>query len=134
MVGTIVHVHVLDQHTAHAVLGKHTLHDLDEEGVHAGLDVLVEGFLHEYLGSSHTLAAGIAGERKVFTVGHLLAGENHLVGIDNDYIVATLHVGRIAGLVLAAKNLGNLGAKMAKNLIGGIDHHPFAFHALSVGS
>lgn len=107
MCGTVVYVHVLDDLTTQTVLGKHTLYHLDEEGVVAGLDVLVERLLLEKLGGRHTLAAGIAGIAEIFAVGPLVAGEAHLVGVDDDYIVTTLYERRVGGLVLAAKYHGN---------------------------
>lgn len=42
MVGTIVNVHVFDEATTQTVLGEHTLHNANEEGMDSGLDVLVE--------------------------------------------------------------------------------------------
>lgn len=108
MLGAVVDVHVLDDGTAETVLGKHAFHHFDEEGVIAGLEVLVHRLLLEINGSEDALATGIAGEAEVLAVGPFLAGELHLVGIDDDYIVAAIYVGRVAGLVLAAKNLGDL--------------------------
>lgn len=133
MVGTIVHVHVLDQTTTKTVFGEHAFHHLDEEGMHTGLDVFVERFLHQNLGVGVTLSAGITGECEVFAVCHLFAGKNHLVGINDDNIVAAFNVGRIAGLVLATQNFGNFRAKATEMLVGGIDEEPLFFHALSVG-
>lgn len=86
-----IYMHVLDDAATKTVLGKHTLHYLDEQGVVAGLDVLVERLLLEKLGGRHTLAAGIAGIAEIFAVGPLVAGEAHLVGVDDDYIVTTLY-------------------------------------------
>ena len=93
MVGTVVDVHIVDDGASKTVFGEHTFHNLDEEGVVAGLDVLVERLLHEHFGSGDALAAGIAGVAQIFAIGPLLAGETHLVGVDNDYIVATLYEG-----------------------------------------
>ena len=42
MVGTVVYVHVLDDAASETVLGEHALHHMDEQGVHTGLEVLVE--------------------------------------------------------------------------------------------
>ena len=134
MVGTIVHVHVLDQTTAQTVFGKHTLHDAHEQGVHAlVLIVLLERFLHQHFGSGLTLTTGIAGVVKVDAVGHFFAGENDLVGVDDDDIVAALHVGGVAGFVFAAKQLCHFCAQTAENLVGGVDNHPLVLYFLSVG-
>ncbi len=134
MVGTIEHVHILNQTATKTVFGKHAFHNLDEEGVHTGLDVFVERFLHEDLSIGVTLTAGIAGVRKIFAVCPFFASENHFVGIDNDYVVAALHVGRIRRLILAAEDFSDLRAKTTKMLVGGVDEKPLLFNALSVGS
>lgn len=133
VVGTVVHVHVLDETTAKTVLGEHTLNNLGEQGVVAGLNVLVERLLHEDLGSGNTLSAGIAGVREVLAVGPLLAGEAHLVGVDYDNVVTTLHVGRVAGLVFATENECDCGAETTENLVGGIDYNPLVLNLLCVG-
>ena len=133
MRGTVVDVHVLDDATAETVLGEHTFYHLDEEGVIAGLDVLVERLLHEDLGGRHTLSAGIAGVAEIFTVGHLLAGKAHFVGIDDDYIVAALYVGRVAGLVLTAQNQSDGSAETSEYLIGSINDDPLVVNAFGVG-
>ena len=134
MLRTVVHVHVLDEAPAKTVLGEHAFHHTDEEGMHAGLDVLVEALFHENLGGELTLTAGIAGEVEVDAISHLLAGKAYFVGIDDDNVVAAFHERRIAGFVFAAENFGNLGAKTTENLVGGIDYDPVMLHGLSIGS
>ncbi len=131
MLCTVVNVHVADNAATETVFGEHTFHNLDEQGVVAGFEVLVLSFLHKNLGSGLPLTAGVACVREVNTVCHLLAGENNFVGVDDDYIVAAIHVGRIAGLVLAAENLGDFSAKASKNLVGGVDNDPLAFNVFS---
>lgn len=133
MVGAIVHVHVCDDGSTQTVLGKHALYNLDEEGVVAGLNVLVERLFEENLGGGDALSAGIAGVAEVFAVGPLLAGEAHFVGVDDDDIVATHDVGRIAGLVFAAEDEGDGGAKATENLVGSVDYHPLVLNAFGVG-
>lgn len=128
MICTIVNVHVLNKATTKAVLGKHSLHHLNIQGMIARFEVFVERFLHQHLGSGDTLTARIAGIREVFTVGKFLTGELYLISVDDNHIVATLHVGRIAGLVLAAKDFGNFCAQTAKNLVGGINYHPLMLY------
>ena len=108
MLGAVVHVHILNDGTAETVLGKHAFHHFDEEWVIAGLEVLVHRLFLEVDRSEDALATGIAGEAGVGAVGPFLAGELHFIGVDDDYVVAAIYVGRVAGLVFAAKNLGNL--------------------------
>ena len=133
MVGAVVDVHVLDKATADAVFGEHALHHADEQGVHAGLEVLVERFLHQHFGSQLALAAGIAGVVEVDVVGHLFTGEDDLVGVDDDYIVAALGVGSVGGFVFSAQDFGNFRAEAAEHLVGGVDHNPFFLDALCAG-
>lgn len=133
MVGTVVDVEVLDELTSETVFGKHALHDAEVEGVHTRFEVLVEGFLHQYLGSFHTLSAGIAGVAEVDFVGHLVAGHDDFVGIDDDHIVAAGHIGGVAGLVFAAEDLSHLRAESTEYLIGSVDDDPFLLDALGIG-
>ena len=111
MLGAVEYVQVLDELAAQTVLGEHAFHYAHVQGVHTGLEVLVVRFLHKYLRCKLTLTTGIAGKVEVNTVSHLFTGKNYLLGVDNDDIVATLHIGRIAGFVFAAKNFSNFRAE-----------------------
>ena len=133
VLGTVVHVHVLNEATADAVLGEHAFEHTEEQGVHTGFEVLVEGFLHEHFGSEFALTAGVAGEVEVDAVGELFAGEGNLFSVDDYNVVAAKDVGRVGGFVLAAEDFGNDGAQTTQGNVGGIDEHPFALNALSVG-
>ncbi len=133
MARTVVDVHVLDESASDAVLGKHALHHFDEQGVDAGLEVLVEALLHEHLRCGLALAAGIAGVAQVDAVGHLLAGEANLVGVDDDHVVAAFHVGRVGRLVFATQQFCHFGAQTTKNLVGCIDYHPLVLYRGSIG-
>src|SRR5260370_40269987 len=70
-------------------------------------------------------AADEAGVVVVDLLLQLAAGENHLLGIDDDDVVATVHMGRVGGLVLAAQSHGDNGRETADNQTGAVDHHPF---------
>ena len=130
---TVVHVHVFDEATTDAVLGEHAFEHAQEQRVHAGFEVLVEGFFHEHFGSEFALTAGVTGEVEVDAVGELFAGEGNFFSVDNHNVVAAKYVGRVGGFVLAAEDFGNDGAQTAQGYVGGIDEHPFALNALSVG-
>ena len=132
MLGTIVDVHVFDKTATDAVLGEHTFHNTDEEGMHAGFEVLVERFLHKYLGCCLALATGITCVVQVNLVGHFFAGENHFVGVDDDDVVAALYIGGVRGFVFAAQQFGNFCAKATENLVGGIDYYPVVLYFLSI--
>ena len=129
----VVYVNVLDEATADAVLGEHAFEHTEEQGVHTGFEVLVEGFLHEHFGSEFALTAGVTGEVEVDAVGELFAGEGNFFSVDNHNVVAAKHVGRVGGFVLAAENFSDNGAQTAQRYVGGIDEHPFALEALRVG-
>lgn len=131
--GTVVNVHVVDDLATQTVFGKHTFHHTVEQGVFAGFEVFVEALFHEHFGGQFFLAAGITGEGVIDVVGHLFAGENNFVGINDDNVVATFNVGRVAGLVLAHENFGNFGAKATEVKAGSVDHIPFVVDALGIG-
>ena len=57
-------------------------------------------------------------------VGALVAGEHDLVGIDDDDIVAAIHMRREARLVLASEPRGDQGRKPAHDEAFGIDEDP----------
>ncbi len=90
-------------------------------------------FLHQNLGGSLTLAAGISGVVEVYAIGHFLAGKNNFVGIDNDYVVAALHVGGVAGFVFTAQQFCHFCAKTTEYLIGGVDNDPLVLYFVGVG-
>ena len=69
--------------------------------------------------------AGMASVAVIDLVGCLLAGKAHLFGVDDDDVVTTIDVRRIARLVLAAKTIGNDRGKATDNEPFGIDDKPF---------
>lgn len=133
MLRTVVNVHVFDDATSETVLGEHAFYNLCEQGVEAGLDVLVERLLLEKLRSGDALSAGISGIAEVFAVSPLVAGQTNFVGIDDDDVVTALYEGRVGGLVLASEDEGNCRTKTTENLVGSIDYYPFAVALLLVG-
>ena len=134
MLGTVVNVNVLQQLSAQTVLGQHTLDDLHVQGVHT----LAQVFLLLALGlqlsrGRETLTTGIAGVAYILMLGPLLAGHLALVGVDDDYIVATVNVGSVIGFVLATQLLSYLGAQATQDLVGSINYHPFLLNGFGVG-
>src|SRR3546814_3905908 len=67
----------------------------------------------------------MAGVPVELLVGELLAGQLHLLGVDDDHVVAAVHVRGEARLVLAAQDLGDLGSQAAKDNTVSIDQNPF---------
>lgn len=133
MLGAVVNMNIAEEFAAETVFREHAFEHTQEQGVLAGLDVLVAGFFHQTGGSGLALSAGVTGVAEVDAVGPLIAGELYLVSIDNDYIVATFYVGRVRSLVLAAEEFGNFRAQTTEHLIGGVNDHPLAVYALRVG-
>lgn len=132
MVGTIVHVHVLDKATAKTVLGEHAFHNANKEGVNSSFDVLVEAFLDEDFGCEFALTAGISGVVQINLVSKFFTGDDDFVCVDDDNVVAAVHEGAITGFVFSAQNFGNFCAEATKNLVCSVDNYPFFF--LSLGS
>ena len=121
-----IYIEVTEELCTEAILGEHTLHHATHELVssvglcqNAGRRVL-------------TLTAGIARVGIINTVGHLLAGEDELIGIDNDNIVATIYVRSVVGLVLSAQEFSHLAGETAKHLILSIYHDPFLLYGRSI--
>src|SRR5262245_10579207 len=69
-------------------------------------------------------AAGKAGVVAEDLVGQLVAGHLHLGGVDDDDVVAAVHVRRVGRLVLAAQAVGDDAGKTAENDAVGIDDIP----------
>lgn len=133
MVRPIVNVEVVHQTAAEAVLGEHALNHMDEQGVLAGLEARVHRLGAEHGGCNGTLSAGETGVAVEYAVGPFFAGELHLIGVDDDYAVAALGVGSVAGLVLAAQNFCHFRAQTAEDLVGGIDYHPSSLYLVFAG-
>src|ERR1700722_6496259 len=69
-------------------------------------------------------AAGIARVPIEDTVAALVAGELHFLGIDDDHVVAAIHVWGIGGLVLAAKTQGYDRGDPAEHQAVRVDQQP----------
>ena len=132
MLRSVVHVEVLDELAAQTVFGEHAFYHADVEGVHTGLEVLVEGFLHEHFGGKLALTAGVAGVVEINFVSQLFACEDNFVCINDDDIVAAFYEGAVAGFVFAAKNFSDFRAETTEMLVCGVDENPFALNLLCV--
>ena len=53
--------------------------------------------------------------------------------VDDDDVVTAVHVGRVAGLVLASEDLRDLRCKTSQYLIRSVDDDPFLGHRRSIG-
>ena len=132
MARTIVDVDVLDETASESVFGEHAFHNTKEEGMHAGFEVLVVRFFHKHFGSELALTAGIAGVVEIDFVSQLFACEDNFISINDDYIVAALNKGAVAGFVFAAENFCDFRAEATEMLVCGVDENPFALNLLCV--
>ena len=125
MLGTGINLQVHEQSVTQTGLGQHALDGfLDEES----------RFLGQIVGRrSVALSARISGVTRVDLVGHLVARELHLLRVDDDDIVTAVHVGRVAGLVLAAEDLGDLRSKTSQYLVRSVDDNPFLGYRRCIG-
>src|SRR5690606_20775377 len=73
-------------------------------------------------------AARVTGVPVVLLVGVLLAGEDDLVGVDDDDVVAVVDVGREGCLVLAAQAVSNEGSEATDNEAFGVDEDPLLLY------
>ena len=133
MLGAIVNVNVLQQLGTQAILGQHALDHLHVQRVHT----LAEVFLLLTLGlqqgrGREALTTRIASVAYVLVLGPLLASHLALVGVDDDYIVATVNVGSVVGFVLATEDLSHLRAQATQNLVGSINYHPFLLNGFGI--
>ena len=124
MLASVEDMEVGELGRAELCLGEHAFYHLDEEGVLA-LDGHAVRFLHEVGGSERALAAGIARVAEIFALVHLVAVENHFVGVDHDHVVTAIEIGCLVRFLFAAKDQCHLRAETAEHLVGSVNHHPF---------
>lgn len=123
MLAAVIDIEIVEQTGADTVLGKHTLYDLGVERMMA-VGTHLEALIHQNLGSKFALAAGVACVAQIDAVCKLVASHSDLVGIDDDYIVAAVHIRSVIGLVFATQDFSHLCAKTAQNLVCSIHHNP----------
>ena len=117
-------VQLLDHRTAEAVLRKHAAHGLLDHPFGLGGE---QGVV-----TRPGDAAGIAGVPVRDLLGFLAAGHLDLRRVDDDDVVADVHVGREDRLVLAAQDGGDLRGQASENQAAGIDHVPAAHDVLGL--
>ena len=119
MLGSLVYIEVVQQCAAKGAFGQHTLHGMLQDAL------CTEGLLAQLGRRVEALATGIARVASVHLVGLFLTREDNLLGIDDNYVVATVLVRSEGGLVLSANNLCDLRSKTAYHLVGSVNHEPF---------
>ena len=88
---------------------------------------------HDRAGRPLLDAADVTCVVVIYFLLQLVAGEQRPGGIDDDDIVAAIHMRRIAWLVFAPEPHGNDGGKPADNEAICIDQHPLLFDLGGLG-
>ena len=78
-------------------------------------------------------AAGVAGVSAVVLLLQLLAGEDGLLGVDDDDEIAAIGVRGVLGLVLAAQQGGSGGGSLTQGLARRVQNVPLADDVALVG-
>ena len=118
MLVAFVHFELGHQHPAQPVLGNHAPHGVGDELLGLLGANLLDGPV--------SLAAFPAGIAHELLLGLLLAGEEDLLGVDDDDEVAGIQVRRIDGFVLPAQDIGDLRRQAAQDGAIGVNHVPLA--------
>lgn len=116
----------LGQHGAgEFVLGKHALDGVLDKEFRTMLAHLLEGAV--------ALTANETGKEHILVLLFLDAGEGDFVGVDDDDVVAGVHVGRVGSLMTAAKEVGGFHRETTEHLALGIDKMPLGLNRLFFG-
>ena len=124
MLGAGIHAQLARHLTAQRALGHHA----DDSVLHSELRLLS----HQLTILGLLKAAGITGMMVVHLLIELLAGQNHLGGVDDDHMIAGVAVGSVGGLILTAQNRGNLAGQAAERHAVGVHNIPLALDGLGI--
>ena len=121
VLGPGVDTQVLHLRAAERSAGDHALDGLDDDARReAAFQPLAQGLALD--------AAGMAGMPvEDFALG-LAAGQAHLLGVDDDDVVAAIDVGSEGRLVLAAQAHGDDRGEAAQHQPVGVDQQPLLLH------
>ena len=119
MFGTGIDLELAIHGPSERTLGKHPFNGPFDHPFGAFFDEIREGDRFD--------PPRIAGVGIVNLIGWLVPCDPHLAGVDNDDIVARVHVGGVVGLVFSAKTGGDLAGQAAKDPILGVDEVPSPF-------
>ena len=125
MLAAGIQAQALHSVAANSVVRDHTLH--------SQLHSLLGLFFHQSVVADVFQMADPAGVMIVVLLLQLLAGQNSLCTVDDDYVVAAVNMGSKGGLVLAAEQHSSLSCHTAQGLTGSIDHIPLAVNLTSFG-
>ena len=122
MLITLVQVQAGQSVAADAVLGQPTL----DSQLHS----IVGAVLHHDAGLGLLQTADPAGYTVVALLIQLVAGQNSLVGVDDDDIVTSFNVGSEINFVLAAQQVGGDNSSAAQGLASCVENVPLALYGL----
>src|SRR5699024_7460822 len=97
-----------------------------DHALNGNVHSLVGALRHQGLVLDLLQAADPARVSTVVLLLQLLAGQNSLVAVDHDHVIAAVHVGSKGNLVLATQQNSSLGSNAAEGLARGVDHIPLA--------
>src|SRR6266566_2699703 len=97
-----------------------------EHPPHRFLDHALRVFREQALERREPLVPHVTGVVEVLLLVELAPGESDALGVHHYDAIATVHVRRERGLVLAAQNLRHAAREPAERLPGGVHHEPAA--------
>lgn len=116
MIGAGVNLEFPEHQTTEVVTREHPLDRLLDDFFRLGLQQL--------LGGDGTESAGMPGVTMIDLVRHLVPGQSHFAGIDDDDEIAGVNAGSVNGFVFPAQHHGNPGGGTAKDLSVKVDDQP----------
>ena len=126
VLGSLVDAQVAELLAAERTARQHALHRLLD-------DALREAPFQDELGAPLLDAAGIAGVVIVDLVVALATGQHHLLGVDDDDVVAVIHVRSERRLVLAAKPERDDRGEPPDDEPARVDQDPFLLDLAGLG-
>ena len=125
MLGTLVNAKTFQRVGTQGVVGQHALYSLG----HGKVTALCHQFFVLY-GFQAAYPAGVA---VVVLVFQLVAGKQGFVAVDDNDMVASIHIGCEGGLVFAPQQDGCLNGNAAKGFARGVQQIPFALYFGGLG-
>eukprot|EP00003_Mantamonas_plastica_P017311 TRINITY_DN28786_c0_g1_i1.p5 TRINITY_DN28786_c0_g1~~TRINITY_DN28786_c0_g1_i1.p5 ORF type:complete len:150 (-),score=12.56 TRINITY_DN28786_c0_g1_i1:1236-1685(-) len=119
MLGTSVNVQLGKNLATQRTTGHHTLNSFDD---HTFRVLTIEELVH----GTFFDAARITGVPVKLLVLKFTASQFDFFGIDDDDVIATIHVRGKHSFMLTTKTVGNNSSKAAKDDVFSVDHEPFA--------
>ena len=123
MLSTLVSAQALQSSSTQRIGGQHTLHSQH----HCLVGLLGhQGFVLNGLHAADPAAVMI-----VVLIDQLVAGQNGLVAVDDDNVIAAVNIRRKGNLVLTAQQNSSGSSNAAQGLACGVDDVPFALYFTS---